>query len=108
MADTPRPDHVDRGADHRAHGTHGKGDSREEYLDDRKVEPGNARAAQAGEANPQKLADTLTGELGDAGWGSAAAGDSSIDTRSPKKPRENASGDSQNDRGGTSARRDGE
>ena len=103
-------DHIDRGADSKAHGTHGKGDSREQFLDDRRVEPGNQRAAQAGEggANPQKLADTLTGELGDAGWGSAGAGDSSIDTRSPKKSKEGKSGDSQNDRGGSSATRENE
>ncbi len=109
MADQMK-DHVDRGADSKAHGTHGKGDSREQFLDDRRVEPGNQRAAQAGEggANPEKLAQQLTGELGDAGWGSAAAGDSSIDTRSPKKSKEGKTGDSQNDRGGQTAEREGE
>ena len=91
----------------RAHGTHGKGDSREQFADDRASKPGNERAAQAGEGNvnPQKLANQLTSELGDAGWGAAASGDSSFDTRSPKKSREEKTGDSQNDRGGQSAAR---
>ena len=91
----------------RAHGTHGKGDSREQFADDRASKPGNERAAQAGEGNvdPQKLANQLTSELGDAGWGAAAAVDSTFDARSPKKSGEGKTGDSQNDRGGQSAAR---
>ena len=71
-------------ASERAHGTHGKGDMREHEIGERSPAPGNARAREQLARNPQKAADKLEGELGDAGWGSAGAGDSSVDARSEK------------------------
>ena len=74
----------------RAHGTHGKGDMREHELDERTPQPGNQRAREQRASNAgggdttSNAADKLTGELGDAGWGSAGSGDSSVDARSHK------------------------
>jgi hypothetical protein len=68
----------------KAHGTHGKGDMREHDLGERDAAPGNERAREQLAKNPRDAADKLTGELGDAGWGSAGAGDSSVDARSRK------------------------
>ena len=68
----------------RAHGTHGKGDMREHELDERTPKPGNERAREQKAGGAANAADRLTGELGDAGWGSAGAGDSSVDARSEK------------------------
>ena len=55
MADKP---HYQTGAADRAHGTHGKGDAREERLDDAVVEPGNSGKAQSA-ADPGRT-PTLT------------------------------------------------
>ena len=71
-------------ASERAHGTHGKGDMREHEIGERSPAPGNERAREQGTRDPQKAADKLTGELGDAGGGSAGAGDSSVAARSEK------------------------
>lgn len=60
------PEHFKQGAADRAHGTHGKGDSREQRLDDAVVEPANVRKADVGTAS-------------DANWGDAGAGGSTID-----------------------------
>ena len=53
-------------ATEKAHGTHGRGRTEEERVDDAPVEPG------------------VNDGLGAPGWGSEAAGGSSIDKRSPK------------------------
>jgi hypothetical protein len=61
--------HSDKGADDRAHGTHGKGDTREQKVDPVVSEPG---------------VDASEPHFSDAGWGSAASGGSVIDKRPPK------------------------
>ena len=68
----------------KAHGTHGKGDMREHDLGEKSPAPGNERAREQLAKNPRDAAEKLTGELGGAGWGSAGAGDSSVDARSKK------------------------
>jgi len=70
---TDKPHHKTGAAD-RAHGTHGRGDAREERLDDATVDPGNTADVEA----RRKFVD---GRMGDAGWGSEASGGSSIDKR---------------------------
>jgi len=79
MTDKP---HAETGADDRAHGTHGKGDSREQRVDPATPEPGKDRKGAL------TSLEAATSELSDAGWGSAAAGDSSVDKRPPKKKKE--------------------
>ena len=68
----------------KAHGTHGKGDMREHEIGERTPAPGNERAREQLAKNPRDASEKLTSELGDAGWGSAGAGDSSVDARSHK------------------------
>lgn len=84
MTDKP---HHERGADDKAHGTHGKGDSREQRVDDVAPAPATADAGRLREAaNTGSLdPDKLKGQLGDASWGDAGSGGSTIDKRSPKK-----------------------
>jgi hypothetical protein len=86
MSDKP---HSEREAGDRAHGTHGQGDSREERVDDVTVEPATREAARVREASSdaaaERVKETLTGHMGDANWGDAASGGSTIDKRSPKK-----------------------
>ncbi|MFL5575265.1 MAG: hypothetical protein ACJ79S_04785 [Gemmatimonadaceae bacterium] len=65
------PEHYTESAADRAHGTHGKGDVREQRLDEANVQPPNPPTADVG----------LTS---DANWGDAASGGSTIDKRSPK------------------------
>lgn len=67
----------------RAHGTHGKGDLREKKVDEKTPAPANERVKQIMK-HPEQAADKMTGELADGGWGSAGAGDSSVDARSEK------------------------
>lgn len=74
-------------APERAHGTHGKGDSREEYRNDERVHPGNESRADT-PSEEAALRDSA-GELGDAGWGSAASGGSVMDRRSPDEKGRN-------------------
>jgi len=75
--------HYQTGAADRAHGTHGKGDAREERLDEPVVEPGNAGDP---ESAPESRAyqQGQEGNLSDAAWGNAASGGSVIDKRPPK------------------------
>jgi hypothetical protein len=86
MSDKP---HHEQGASDKAHGTHGKGDAREQRIDDVSPEPATKSAAQQRDAarpnSPEPLGDKLTGQLGDANWGDAASGGSTIDKRSPKQ-----------------------
>jgi len=86
MADTDSPNglKIDSAGAH-AHGTHGKGDMREELLEDRPSEPGNQRAAAKGQHQRAAGGDDLTSEMGDASFGSAGAGDSTYDARKDKK-----------------------
>jgi hypothetical protein len=67
----------------KAHGTHGKGDMREHEIGERAPAPANPRVKQIMK-HPEQAADKMTGELADGGWGSAGAGDSSVDARSKK------------------------
>lgn len=78
MDDTKQP-RADSAAE-RAHGTHGKGDDREERDEPSPIRPGNERV-RAGE----RVSPDTAGELADAGWGSSAAGGSVSDKRSPEK-----------------------
>ena len=71
MTDKP---HYQTGAADKAHGTHGRGDGREERLDEAQVEPGNT-------ADVEKEGKWKEGRMGDAGWGSEGSGGSSIDKR---------------------------
>ena len=64
------PEHANDSAAARGHGTHGKGDAREERVDPAAVEPDASRGTDAGR--------------GTAGWGSEGAGGSVIDRRPPK------------------------
>ena len=81
--------HDEIGAADKAHGTHGKGDAREQRIDDVAPEPATkdaARQRQAARPNsPEPLGDKLTGQLGDASWGDAGSGGSTIDKRAPDK-----------------------
>jgi hypothetical protein len=82
--DTGDKPHYQTSAADRAHGTHGKGDSREQYLAESPVEPGNAgRPESAPDARAYQQGQD--GNLSDAAWGNAASGGSVIDKRSPKK-----------------------
>jgi hypothetical protein len=75
--------HYQTSAADKAHGTHGKGDSREQLVNDSPVEPGNA-------GNPESAAESRAyrtgqeGNLADSAWGNAAAGGSVIDKRPPE------------------------
>lgn len=72
-----------------AHGTHGRGDSREVMRDDKDkaVDSGDREASRLGgtgpnEApDPKKFADQLEGRMGGAGWGSESVGGSAVDRR---------------------------
>jgi hypothetical protein len=81
--------HNEQEASDRAHGTHGQGDSRETRQDDVATTPASKEAAQPREVTDENTAervkDTLTSQMGDASWGDAASGGSTIDKRSPKK-----------------------
>jgi hypothetical protein len=83
--------HEETGASDRTHGTHGKGDSREHRTDEVSPEPATKSAAQQRDArrpnSPEPLGDKLTGQLGDASWGDAGSGGSTIDKRSPDESK---------------------
>ena len=76
MTDKP---HAERSAADTGHGTHGRGDAREELDSNPPVEPPTRR---------QEGLDSLedaTGELANGQWGSAASGGSVVDKRPDKK-----------------------
>ena len=77
-------DHSRRGAADRAHGTHGKGDAREELESDSPSLAGNAGRPES-EPGSDAWQQGQGGNLKDAAWGNAAGGGSVIDKRSPKK-----------------------
>jgi hypothetical protein len=66
------PEHYTQGAADRAHGTHGKGDAREQRLDDVVSQPATRKAD--------------VGMTSDASWGDAGSGGSTID-KLPQKNR---------------------
>lgn len=72
------PEHPSTGAENRAHGTHGKGDTREALHQQGGTQPDGSHATPGS-----------TGNLptGSAGWGSEAGGGSTVDRRS--EPRGN-------------------
>ncbi len=80
MADRP---HNESSAEDRAHGAHGKGDSRESFDSPSPTGAGNSGNK---ESDPRAAARgrSQDGNLGDAGWGSGSAGGSVADKRPPK------------------------
>jgi hypothetical protein len=77
MTDTP---HDERSASDAGHGTHGKGDAREELDSPSRIEPPTRRQEDLDSA------DQATGELANGQWGSAGSGGSVVDKR-PDKSR---------------------
>ena len=71
----------------RAHGTHGRGDAEERLVDEQAVDTGDdpqlRRAGGGGDQppSPTKMRDNAEGRMGGPGWGSEAAGGSSVDRR---------------------------
>ncbi|GJG85652.1 hypothetical protein tb265_08330 [Gemmatimonadetes bacterium T265] len=79
------------GASAFAHGTHGKGDSREVLNDEKAVDSGDRESSRRGGAGPDdapdpaKFAKQLDGRMGGAGWGSESVGGSAVDRRHDEK-----------------------
>lgn len=75
------------GASKFAHGTHGRGDSREVMNDEKAVDSGDRQASRRGGSgpdeapDPKQFAEQLEGRMGGAGWGNESAGGSSVDRR---------------------------
>lgn len=75
----------------KAHGTHGKGDTREVLEDTVAVDSGDDRQARQGGAGPDEAPDpaqfakNATGRMGGPGWGSEAVGGSAVDRRPQDK-----------------------
>ena len=74
-----------------AHGTHGRGDSREVMNDEKAVDSGDREASRRGGAgpddapDPKSFAKQLDGRMDGAGWGSESVGGSSVDRRHDEK-----------------------
>lgn len=75
MTDKP---HAERSAADEGHGTHGRGDTRDELDSNPAVEPPTRKQEDL------RSADQATGELANGQWGSAASGGSVVDKRSDK------------------------
>ena len=81
------------GASAYAHGTHGKGDSREALNDEVAVDSGDDPQFRRGGAgppqapDPKKFAKNAEGRMGGAGWGSEQVGGSAVDRRPPENPK---------------------
>lgn len=75
MSDKP---HADRSASDKGHGTHGRGDAREELDSSPPVETPTRKQEEL------RSADQATGELANGQWGSAASGGSVVDKRADK------------------------
>ncbi len=79
------------GASAFAHGTHGRGDSREALNEEKAVDSGDREQSRHGGAGPDdtpdptKFAKQLDGRMGGAGWGSESVGGSSVDRRPDEK-----------------------
>ena len=84
MADQPAndPNNYKKGADDRAHGTHGRGGEEEKLDTQLTVESG--MSAQTQGMSPEKLANVPDGLVGEVGHGSQRSGGSVIDQRSEK------------------------
>ena len=86
--DMPNPgDGGTDGASLFAHGTHGRGDSREVMNDEKAVDSGDREQSRHGGAGPDDAPDPATfakqldGRMGGAGWGSESVGGSAVDRR---------------------------
>ncbi len=79
------------GASEFAHGTHGRGDSREVMNDEKAVDSGDRESSRRGGGgpddapDPKKFADQLEGRMMGAGWGSESVGGSAVDRRHDEK-----------------------
>jgi hypothetical protein len=85
--DVNDPQHYKMSAASKAHGTHGRGGTEEELLDEQAVDTGDdpqfRRAGGGGDQppSPTKMRDNSAGRMGGPGWGNAQAGGSSVDRR---------------------------
>ena len=84
--DVNDPQHSRMSAASKAHGTHGRGGSEEELLDEQAVDTGDdAQLRRAGgrdePPSPTRMRDNASGRMGGPGWGSEGAGGSSVDRR---------------------------
>ena len=85
--DVNDPEHYKMSAASKAHGTHGRGGTEEGLLDEQAVDTGDdaqlRRAGGGGDQppSPTKMRDNSAGRMGGPGWGSEAAGGSSVDRR---------------------------
>ena len=77
---TSDPEHFRESASDRAHGTHGKGDSRETLHE------GPNAAAADGSRDSSIVGGGVSG--GSAGWGSEGAGGSTVDRRSEPRGKD--------------------
>ena len=81
------PNHYQQDAQQKAHGTHGKGFSDEQLVDEQAVDTGDDRqlrtAGGGGDKapDPNKFRENSAGRMGGPGWGNEAAGGSSVDRR---------------------------
>jgi hypothetical protein len=84
MADQPAndPNNYKKGADDRAHGTHGRGGEEEKLDTNPTVESGMSQQTKG--MSPEKLANVPDGLVGEVGHGSQASGGSVVDQRSEK------------------------
>ena len=84
MADQPAndPNNYKKGADDRAHGTHGRGGEEEKLDTQPPTDPGFDRKLQNSDA--ASFAENVEGRMGAPGFGQEATGGSSIDQRPDK------------------------
>jgi hypothetical protein len=84
MADQPAndPNNYKKGADDRAHGTHGRGGEEEKLDTQPAVDPGINPQTKG--MSPEKFGNLPDGLVGEVGHGSQASGGSVIDKRSEK------------------------
>ena len=81
------PEHYRQDASQKAHGTHGKGFSDEQLVDEQAVDTGDdkqLRTAGGGgnkAPEPNAFRENSEGRMGGPGWGNEAAGGSSVDRR---------------------------
>jgi hypothetical protein len=73
------PEHVNTGTENRAHGAHGKGDTREALHQQGDTQPDGSHATPASTANLP---------TGSAGWGSEGSGGSTVERRSEPRGKD--------------------
>ena len=85
MADQPAndPQNYKKGADDRAHGTHGRGGEEEKLDTQPAVDPGINPQTKG--MSPEKFEEGVEGRMGAPGFGQEATGGSAIDQRPDKK-----------------------